>query len=56
MKQPVDMKTISEDFVEAGVWVRPFGKFIYLMPPYIINQKDLTNLINVVVSIVKNHS
>ncbi len=56
MKQPVDMNTISEDFIEAGVWVRPFGKFIYLMPPYIINQKDLTNLINVVVSIVKNHS
>lgn len=56
MKQPVDMKSITEEFVNAGVWVRPFGKLVYLMPPYIINKDDLASLINAVVTIVKNHN
>lgn len=42
--QPVDMKTIQPMFVDAGVWVRPFGKLVYLMPPYIINDSDLDTL------------
>lgn len=56
MKQPVDMKSITGEFVNAGVWVRPFGKLVYLMPPYIINKNDLASLINTVVTIVKNHN
>jgi len=42
--QPVDMKTIQPVFVDHGVWVRPFGKLVYLMPPYIINNSDLDTL------------
>lgn len=56
MKQPVDIKNITEEFVKAGVWVRPFGKLIYLMPPFVINNNDLTQLINAVVNIIKNHT
>lgn len=55
MKQPVDMKTITEAFVNAGVWVRPFGKLVYLMPPYIISNDDLMTLIEEVVNVIKNH-
>ena len=44
LHQPVDMKTIQPMFVEEGVWVRPFGKLVYLMPPYIINNSDLDTL------------
>lgn len=51
MKQAVDMKSITEEFVKAGVWIRPFGKLIYLMPPFIINNEELNTLINAVVSI-----
>ena len=54
MKQAVDMSKITQQFVDAGVWVRPFGKLIYLMPPYIINNNDLKKLINAVVKIIKN--
>ncbi|HEC13609.1 MAG TPA: adenosylmethionine--8-amino-7-oxononanoate transaminase [Acidiferrobacteraceae bacterium] len=52
MKQVVDMKTITQAFVEAGVWVRPFGKLVYLMPPYIISDEDLDTLTNAVVRVV----
>jgi len=44
LHRPVDMKTIQPMFVEAGVWVRPFGRLVYLMPPYIINDSDLGTL------------
>ena len=44
MKQAVNMKKIVPAFVDAGVWVRPFGKLVYLMPPYIIEDEDLTRL------------
>ena len=41
LKQDVNMPTIQQAFVDAGVWIRPFGKLIYLMPPYVIKQKEL---------------
>jgi adenosylmethionine-8-amino-7-oxononanoate aminotransferase len=44
MHEPVDMKTIQPMFVDAGVWVRPFGRLVYLMPPYIINGAELDTL------------
>jgi len=44
LHQPADMKTIQPMFVDAGVWVRPFGRLVYLMPPYIINDSDLGTL------------
>ena len=44
LKQAVDMKSITERFIQAGVWVRPFGKLVYLMPPYVINREDLNTL------------
>ena len=53
MKQPVDMKTIQPMFVEAGVWVRPFGRLVYLMPPYIIGENDLVSLTSAVCDIVE---
>ena len=44
LHEPVDMKTIQPMFVDAGVWVRPFGRLVYLMPPYIISKADLGQL------------
>jgi len=53
MKQAVDMNSITRAFVEAGVWVRPFGKLVYLMPPFIISDDDLAELTRAVVTVVK---
>ena len=42
--QPIDVGMIQKEFVERGVWVRPFGKLVYVMPPYIISSKDLRQI------------
>ena len=52
LTQPVDMKAITAKFVEAGVWVRPFGNLVYLMPPFVIDDSDLQRLTAAVTSIL----
>ncbi len=46
------MATIQQQFVEHGVWIRPFGKLVYLMPPYIISQSQLKRLTDVMYKIL----
>ncbi|MCK5262103.1 MAG: adenosylmethionine--8-amino-7-oxononanoate transaminase [Gammaproteobacteria bacterium] len=52
MKQPVDMKTLPQQFVDEGVWLRPFGKLVYLMPPYIIQPDELSVLTKAVYRVI----
>ncbi|MCI5130171.1 MAG: adenosylmethionine--8-amino-7-oxononanoate transaminase [Candidatus Electrothrix sp. EH2] len=53
MKEPVDMALLQKFFLEQGVWIRPFNKLIYLMPPYIISSEDLSTLSNALLKAVK---
>ena len=52
LRKAVDMREIQPAFVEQGVWVRPFGKLVYLMPPFIIDEEDLSLLTSAVVRVI----
>jgi len=52
LKQPVDMNTIPQQFVDEGVWVRPFVKLVYLMPPFIIQPDELSVLTKAVYKVI----
>lgn len=52
MKQAVDLATIQKQFVDRGVWIRPFGKLVYVMPPYIISDEDLHLLCSAMLEVV----
>ncbi len=41
---PVDVARLQRHFVKAGVWIRPFNKLVYIMPPYIISGDELKQL------------
>ena len=41
MREAVDIERMQTAFVAEGIWVRPFGRLVYIMPPYIINEEEL---------------
>jgi adenosylmethionine-8-amino-7-oxononanoate aminotransferase len=44
MENPVNVPRLQAFFVDHGVWLRPFGRLIYAMPPYIINRDETARL------------
>lgn len=51
--EPVSLAEVQPMFVERGVWVRPFGKLIYVMPPYVMSDQDLGTLTAAMVDVVR---
>lgn len=52
MREPVDVGRFQERCVAAGVWIRPFGRLVYIMPPYIITDAQLHKLCTELVRLV----
>ncbi|AOU99555.1 adenosylmethionine--8-amino-7-oxononanoate transaminase [Acidihalobacter yilgarnensis] len=48
MHNPVDPSWLTQRFVEAGIWLRPFDRLIYMMPPYVIEPQDLSSMTSAV--------
>ena len=55
MEQPVDTGAIQKLFIKRGLWLRPFGKLIYIMPPYIMDNDDLRALTSGMLSAIKEY-
>jgi len=51
-RQAVNIANIQKRFVELGVWIRPFGKLIYIMPPFIIDQEQLLKLVDAIARVL----
>lgn len=52
-KEPVDVAWMQRLFVERGVWIRPFWKLVYIMPPYIIEEAELKKLCKAMCEVVE---
>jgi adenosylmethionine-8-amino-7-oxononanoate aminotransferase len=53
LKQPVDIQSFQARVVEQGAWLRPFGKLVYSMPPYIISDQQLNKLLDATYSAIQ---
>ncbi len=53
---PVNMEVIQKFFVDAGVWIRPFGRLIYIMPPYISQPEHIGKLIDAIEAALQQES
>jgi len=56
LEREVDMAKIQKEFVDRGVWIRPFGKLVYTMPPFIIREDELRKVTNAMVEVVSGHA
>jgi adenosylmethionine---8-amino-7-oxononanoate aminotransferase len=52
MHGPVNLRAMTPRFVEAGIWLRPFGHLIYMMPPYVIEPEELSRLTGALLSVL----
>ena len=53
LHDPVDMAVVQPQFVEQGVWLRPFGRLLYTMPPYIIEPDELRAIARAIYTVAK---
>jgi adenosylmethionine-8-amino-7-oxononanoate aminotransferase len=54
-ESPLDMKVVQEELIENGVWLRPYGKLLYTMPPYVINDEELLTITKAMNAIAHNY-
>jgi adenosylmethionine-8-amino-7-oxononanoate aminotransferase len=54
MKEAVDMKKIQPACIAQGIWLRPFGKLVYIMPAYVMTDRELEKLTAGMLNVLKS--
>jgi len=54
LNDPVNVGAMQERFVGKGVWIRPFGRLVYTMPPYIIDEQDLSQITMAMLEVISD--
>ena len=52
MARPLDVQRVSALLIERGVWLRPFGKLLYAMPPFVISESELAAVTEAMAAVV----
>ncbi len=55
LENSVDMAEIQRMFVDKGIWVRPYGRLVYIMPPFIISEKELNTLTETMTEVIREY-
>lgn len=55
LEEAVDMPVIQDMFVRAGVWIRPFGRLVYTMPPYVCKKEDVVKIAQTMCQVVNTY-
>ena len=53
LRDPDHLNGVQQQLVERGVWLRPFGKLLYTMPPYIISPSQLSQITSGILHVLK---
>lgn len=56
LKESVNMGVIQAEFVKEGVWIRPFGRLVYIMPPFVIKPEELRQLTSALLRVISRLS
>lgn len=55
VKEPVDVGQFQKECVRRGIWIRPFGRNVYVMPPYVTPEEDLATLCHEMIAILRDN-
>ena len=55
LEDAVDMPIFQSLLIDHGIWVRPFGKLVYIMPPYVVTNDELTTLCQALLKVVRKY-
>jgi adenosylmethionine-8-amino-7-oxononanoate aminotransferase len=48
----IRMEETQNRLIEMGVWLRPYGKLLYTMPPFITSNKELYKITDAIKTVV----
>ncbi|WP_313583594.1 aminotransferase class III-fold pyridoxal phosphate-dependent enzyme, partial [Acinetobacter variabilis] len=54
LHQAVNLAEFQAECVRRGVWIRPFGRMVYVMPPFIISTAELQTLLEHMIAMIQH--